>query len=141
MSFHFPPCKTFKNNRKKMVSVHFAYTASGFTVSVTFFHPPILANCFYPPWLGWTCTRLTLGTPRAPRLWTTCLGRKHFRRGFFCGGKFVFRDLREVASFGGKLKKKMKRPNSHFERRGGKYGSYRSFFLVSKNFKKTVQKK
>ena len=54
---------------------------------------------------------------------------------------FVFRDLREVASFGGKLKKKMKRPNSHFERRGGKYGSYRSFFLVSKNFKKTVPKK
>lgn len=30
MSFHFPPCKTFKKIEKNMVSVHFAYAASGF---------------------------------------------------------------------------------------------------------------
>ena len=67
-------------------------------------------------------------------------GEETFFAVIFLRWKICFSRPQRGGFIWGKLKKKMKRPNSHFERRGGKYGSYRSFFLVSKNFKKTVQK-
>ena len=94
MSFHFHLAKPSKKS-KKMVSVHFAYTASGFTVTVTFYRfryllsPPDFGKLLLPTLAWMDLHKVDTRNAQSSKALDNMPGM--FRRDDFPGGNFVSR--------------------------------------------------